>query len=200
MRVMTDVATGEVDPGACVWCRERAVKCGIAVRGYTTIGKKRPRKKVEDEPRKKPRSEKKDKGKAVDPTERDGLQMVLEEKIDEIRGTEVEVPEEEMMGIEIEVPEEETMATEVPVAEGLGVRLKTPEGAPTVRPVGSGVETSSEVPDLISAVRELTEVVREGFRELREANHLQRLVNEDLTEKIRNRNWRKYERMARREE
>jgi hypothetical protein len=43
-------------------------------------------------------------------------------------------------------------------------------------------------------------VVREGFRELREANRLQRLVNEDLIEKIRNRNWQKYERMARREE
>jgi hypothetical protein len=180
MRVMTDVVTGEVDPGTCIWCREQAVKCGITVQGYTTVGKKWPRKK--------PRLEKKDKGKVVDPTERDGLQMILEDKIDEIRGTKVKVPEEE------------TMATEVPMAESLGVKLKTSEEAPTVRPDGSGVETSSEVPDLISAVRELTKVVREGFRELREANHLQRLVNEDLIEKIRTRNWRKYERMARREE
>jgi hypothetical protein len=132
--------------------------------------------------------EKKDKGKAVDLTERDGLWMILEDKIDEIRGTEVEVPEEE------------TMATEVPMAESSGAKLKTSEEAPMVGPDGSGVETSSEVPDLISMVRELTEVVREGFRELREANRLQRLVNEDLIERIRNRNWRKYERMARREE
>jgi hypothetical protein len=153
MWVMTNVVVGEVDPGTCVWCREWAVKCSITVRGYTTVGKKRPRKNVEDEPRKKLRSEKKDKGKVVDLTERDGLQMILEDKIDEIRGTEVKVPEEEMM------------ATEVPMAS-LGAKLKASEKAPTVRPDGSGVETSSEVPDLISVVRELTEVVREGFREI----------------------------------
>jgi hypothetical protein len=120
--------------------------------------------------------------------ERDGLRMILEDKIDEIRGTEAEVPEEE------------TIATEVPMAESSGAKLPTSEKAPLVRPDGSGVETSNEVPDLISAVRELTEVVREGFREIREANCLQRLVNEDLIERIRNRNWQKYERMARREE
>jgi hypothetical protein len=188
MWVMTDVVTGEVDPGTCIWCRERAVKCSIAVRGYTTVGKKWLRKNVEDEPRKKPRSEKKDKGKAVDPTERDGLWMILEDNIDKIRGAEVEVPEEE------------TMATEAPVAGSSEAKLKASEKVPTVRPDGSGVETSSEVPDLISVVRELTEVVREGFRELREANRLQRLVHEDLIERIRNRNWQKYERMARREE
>ena len=52
----------------------------------------------------------------------------------------------------------------------------------------------------MSAVKELTEVVREGFREIKEANRLQRIINMDLIEKIRNRNWRNYERMARREE
>ena len=40
MRVVTDIVTGEVDPGACIWCREWAVKCGIAVRGYRVSGKK----------------------------------------------------------------------------------------------------------------------------------------------------------------
>ena len=67
MRVVTDVATGEVDPGACVWCREQAVKCGIAMHGYVVGGKKQPRKEGAEGPRKKPRSEKK--GKEVDPRE-----------------------------------------------------------------------------------------------------------------------------------
>ena len=68
MRVVTDVVTGEVDPGACVWCRERVVKCGIAVRGYAVSGRKRPRKEGAEGLRKKPRSEK-SKGKEVDPRE-----------------------------------------------------------------------------------------------------------------------------------
>ena len=54
MRVVTDVVTGKVDPGACVWCRERAVNCGIAVCGYGVGGRKRPRKEGAEGPRKKP--------------------------------------------------------------------------------------------------------------------------------------------------
>ena len=65
MRVVTDVVTGKVDLGACVWCRERVVKCGIAVRGYMVGGKKGPRKEGAEGLRKKPRSEKQ-KGKEVD--------------------------------------------------------------------------------------------------------------------------------------
>ena len=58
MRVVTDVVTGEVDLGACVWCRERAVKCGIAVCGYAVGRKKRLRKEGAEGLRKNPRSEK----------------------------------------------------------------------------------------------------------------------------------------------
>ena len=43
-------------------------------------------------------------------------------------------------------------------------------------------------------------MVREGFREIKEVNRLQRIINLDTIEKIRNRNWKNYERMARREE
>ena len=109
MRVVTDIVTGEVDPGACVWCRERAVKCGIAVRGYAVGGRKRPRKEGAEGARKKPRSEREDKGKEVDPRERGGLRVILEDDIEEYEEGEVL---------------EETLATEVPVAGGSGTRLE----------------------------------------------------------------------------
>ena len=170
-------------------------------------GKKRPRsrKEGEDSPRKKPRSEgeEKSKGKEVDPRERDGLRMILEDEV-------------ERMDEEGEVPQQEPAGATKPVASGSGARKETSgEEAPVARSearletsvepqveetTSARIEGKSEVEDLVSAVRELTEVVREGFKEIREANHLQRLVNEDILEKIRNKNWRKYERMARREE
>ena len=86
--------------------------------------------------------------------------------------------------------------TEVPVAGGSGTR----EEAPAERRRELRMGTSGEVQELVSAVKEFTEVVREGFREIKEANRLQRIINMDLIDKIRNRNWRNYERMARREE
>ena len=149
------------------------------MRGYVVGGKKRPRKEGAEGPRKKPRSEKK--GKEVDPRERSDMRVILEDDIEEE---------------ESEVPEAEKMATEVPVAEGSGTRREAPVGRRREPRMG----TSGEVQGLVSVVKELTEVVREGFREIKEANRLQRIINMDLIEKIRNRNWRNYERMARREE
>ena len=185
MRVVTDVVTGEVDPGACVWCRERAVRCGIAVRGYAVGGKKRPRKEGAEGPRKKPRSEK-SKGKEVDPRERGDMRVILEDDIEEFE----EEEEGKVPGI-----------AEVPVAEGSGTwREETGKEAPAGRRREPRMGTSGEVQELVSAVKELTEVVRKGFREIKEANRLQRIINMDLIDKIRNRNWRNYERMARREE
>ena len=180
MRVVTDVVTGEVDPGACVWCRERAVRCGIAVRGYAVGGKKRPRKEGAEGPRKKPRSEK-SKGKEVDPRERGDMRVILEDDIEEFE----EEEESEVQRI-----------AEVPVAGGSGTRRESPAERRREPRMG----TSGEVQEIVSAVKELTEVVREGFKELKEANRLQRIINLDLIEKIKNRNWRNYERMARREE
>ena len=179
MQVVTDVVTGEVDPGACVWCRERAVRCGIAVRSYAVGGKKRPRKEGAEGPRKKPRSEK-SKGKEVDPRERGDMRVILEDDIEEFE----EEEEGEVPGI-----------TEVPVVGGSG----TWEEALAERRRELRMGTSGEVQELVNAVKELTEVVREGFREIKEANRLQRIINMDLIDKIRNRNWRNYERMARRE-
>ena len=121
----------------------------------------------------------------MDPRERGDLQVILEDDIEEYEEGEVL---------------EETLAPEVPVAGGSGMRLESSRGVLDEREGRLRMGTSGEVQDLVSAVRELTEVVREGFKEIREANRLQRLVNEDLVERIRNRNWRKYERMARREE
>ena len=79
-------------------------------------------------------------------------------------------------------------------------RMEESEVSPVEEVPQARMDSGSEVGELVSAIRELTEVVREGFREVREANRLQRLVNEDILEKIRNKNWRNYERMARREE
>ena len=188
MRVVTDVVTGEVDPGACVWCRERAVRCGIAVRSYAVGGKKRPRKEGAEGPRKegaegprkKPRSEK-SKGKEVDPREQGDMRVILEDDIEEFE----EEEESEVQRI-----------TEVPVAGGSGTWRETPAERRREPRMG----TSGEVQELVNAVKELTEVVREGFREIKEVNRLQRIINLDTIEKIRNRNWRNYERMARREE
>ena len=208
MRVVTDVVTGEVDPGACVWCREWAVRCSIAVRGYAAGGKKRPRsrKEGEDNPRKKPRSEgeEKSKGKEVDPRERDGLRMILEDEVERM-DEEGEVPQQEPVGATEPVASgsgarKETSGEEAPVARGSEARLETSVEPQVEETTSVRIEGKSEVEDLVSVVRELTEVVREGFKEIREANRLQRLVNEDILEKIRNKNWRKYERMARREE
>ena len=61
------------------------------------------------------------------------------------------------------------------------------------------LETSSEVQPLLEAIRELTEVVRNSFKELKEVNCLQRLVNEEI-EKIKKRNWKNYEKTVRRRE
>ena len=180
MRVVTDVVTGEVDPGACVWCREWAVRCGIAVRGYAVGGKKRPRKEGAEGPRKKPRSEK-SKDKEVDPREWGDMRVILEDDIEEFE----EEEESEVQRI-----------AEVPVAGGSGTRREDPVERRREPRMG----TSSEVQEIVSAVKELTEVVREGFKELKEANRLQRIINLNTIEKIRNRNWRNYERMARREE
>ena len=185
MRVVTDVATGEVDLGACVWCREWAVKWGIAMRGYAVGGKKPPRKEGAEGPRKKPRSEKQ-KGKEVDPRERGDMGVILEDDIEEFE----EEEEGEVPGI-----------AKVPVAGGSGMRREEAgkeTRAGRKRELRMG--TSGKVQELVSAVKELTEVVREGFKEIKEANRLQRIINMDLIDKIRNRNWRNYERMARREE
>ena len=115
------------------------------------------------------------------------MRVILEDDIEEFEE-----------GEEGEVPEAETMATEEPVAGGSGMQRE--EEVPVEKAVEPRMGTSGEVQELVSAVKELTEVVREGFKELKEANRLQRIVNLDLIEKIRNRNWRNYERMARREE
>ena len=80
------------------------------------------------------------------------MRVILEDDIEEF--------EEE----EGEVPEAETMATEVPVARGSGTRRE----APAERRREPRMGTSGEVQELVSAVKELTEVVREGFKELKE--------------------------------
>ena len=108
--------------------------------------------------------------------------------------------EAERMEEEGKVPQQEPVGATEPVASGSGARKETSgEEAPDARDSEARLETSvepqvegttparlegkSEVGDLVSAVRELTEVVREGFKEIREANRLQRLVNEDIFRK-----------------
>ena len=110
MRVVTNVVTGEVDLGVCVWCRERAVKCGIAVCGYAVGGKKRPRKDGAEGLRKKPRSEK-SKGKEVDLRERGDMRVILEDDVEEFE----EEEEGKVPGI-----------AKVPVAGGSGTRREAP--------------------------------------------------------------------------
>ena len=97
-----------------------------------------------------------------------------------------------------EVPEETMETVEGLVTGGSGARLETLAPVEEVQEARLG--TCDKVQALISAVRELTEVVKNGFEELRKANHLQRLVNEDRIERIKKRNWRSYEKLARRKE
>ena len=165
--------------GYAVGGRKRPRKEGAE--GPRKEGAEGPRKEGAEGPRKKPRSEK-SKGKEVDLRERGDMRVILED--DDIEDFEEE-EEGEVPGI-----------AEVPVAGGSGTR----EEAPAERGREPRMGTSGEVQELVSAVKELTEVVREGFREIKEANRLQRIINMDLIDKIRNRNWRNYERMARREE
>ena len=97
-----------------------------------------------------------------------------------------------------DVLKEEMLSTvEGPVAGGSGLRLETSALVEEVQGVRLGI--IGELQALISAVKELTKVIEDGFAELKRANHLQRLVNKDRIEKIRKQNWRNYERTVRRE-
>ena len=94
------------------------------------------------------------------------------------------MPEEGSRLEEGKVPEEEMLRTmEGPVSRELRARSETL--APVEEVQDARLGTSGELQALISTVKKLTKVVMNGFKELRSANHLQRLVNEDRIERIR---------------
>jgi hypothetical protein len=134
---------GDVDLGACVWCQERSVRCSIAQRGRVgkTSGEKR-KKKAE--------------GSSDEEDSSDEEPLVKKAKVAEVVAEDTPVPQ--LGTSEVDQPNEvedrvEGEAEQPRVAEGLG------QGAREARPDEAA---------LVVALRELTEVCRRGFDDMRE--------------------------------
>jgi hypothetical protein len=151
---------GDVDLGACVWCQERSVRCSIAQRG-------KARRQSSGEKRK--RSEK---GKEKE-TE-------VGSEVEESSGEEPLAKKAKVAGeVEGEVggsPIAEAGPSGVartPEVEGAGVQGEVPEEAEEVRGEEGGAQgearrSKSGAALVADAIRELTEVCRRGFDDMRE--------------------------------
>ena len=146
---------GDVDLGTCVWCQERSVRCSIAQRGKSSgEGRKRARadksKQREEVAEEEDESEDEGRLRKKARTEDEGEVVASVEQETEVRAeadAEVEVraevsPEECEEG---EVREEEPARPEP--------RASSPEDGATL---------------VVEAIRELTEVCRRGFDDMRE--------------------------------
>ena len=142
---------GDVDLGACVWCQERSVQCSIAQQGRAgkSWGEKRKRSEKGKE-KAEEGSDEEDSSDEEPPAKKARIAEVVAED------TPPPVPEsvegevgqhdgaDDRVGGEVEQPQ---------VAEGLG------QGAREARPDEAA---------LVVALRELTEVCRQGFDDMRE--------------------------------
>ena len=134
---------GDVDLGACVWCQEHSVRCSIAQRGRVgkTSGEKRKRS---------------EKGKEKAEESLGEEPLVKKAKVAEVVAEDTPVPQ--LGSGKVDQPNEvedrvEGEAEQPRVAEGLG------QGAREARPDEAA---------LVVALRELTEVCRRGFDDMRE--------------------------------
>ena len=134
----------DVDLGACVWCQERSVRCSIAQRGRAgkSLGEKRKRSK---------------KGKEKAEGTSDEEPLVKKAKVAEVVAEDTP-PVPQFASGKVEQPNEvedrvEGEAEQPQVVEGLG------QGVREARPDEAA---------LVVALRELTEVCRRGFDDMRE--------------------------------